>query len=167
MKTCFAVSAILLVIASPGYTQDSICSRDPHFNDFDFWLGEWNVTDSVSGNQAGHNTIAKEMASCLVAETWQGSSGTGGKSLNYYNPLTRLWRQVWVAPGYAIDIAGGLKDGAMVLEGSIEYFADARYDFRGTWTPRDDGSVRQLFEQYDPDSESWVVWFDGIYERQN
>jgi len=52
----------------------------------------------------------------------------------------------------------------MVLTGSIDYFTDKRYDFRGSWTPSDDGSVRQFFEQYDPDSQEWNTWFDGRYE---
>ena len=55
----------------------------------------------------------------------------------------------------------------MVMEGSIHYYkAGKRQPFRGTWTPNADGSVRQLFEQQDPETGEWAVWFDGLYLRE-
>ena len=153
-----------LWLGSQALAQGAGCNGSEDFNDFDFWLGQWNVTDNSSSNVAGSNTITKDLNNCLVMENWTGASGSIGKSINYFNPLRQEWRQVWVAPGYVIDITGGLENGAMVLTGSIDYFTDKRYDFRGSWTPSDDGSVRQFFEQYDPDSQEWNTWFDGRYE---
>lgn len=165
---------ILLPLAAcfitwPGQTvlaQGQGCTANPHFNDFDFWVGEWEVHNNTNGNFAGNNLIEKLLNNCLVMENWAGAQGSVGKSINYFNPLNGLWRQVWVAPGYVIDIEGGLVEGAMTLTGSIDYFADKRYDFRGTWTPAEDGSVRQFFEQYDPENKSWNSWFDGRYTRK-
>lgn len=154
---------LILVFSSQSALAQGACNTNPHFNDFDFWIGEWEVTDNSNGNLAGSNVITKGLNNCLVEENWSGASGSTGKSLNYFNPLDDSWRQLWVAPGYVIDISGGLEDGAMVLEGTIAYFSDTEYAFRGRWTPADDGSVRQFFEQYDPESESWAPWFDGRY----
>jgi hypothetical protein len=39
--------------------------------------------------------------------------------------------------------------------------------FRGLWTLLPDGRVRQFFEQYDKDSESWAPWFEGFYTKTN
>jgi hypothetical protein len=65
---------------------------------------------------------------------------------------------------YAIDIAGGLVDGSVVLLGEIyNYGSNETFDFRGTWTPNNDGSVRQFFEQYNDETEMWDPWFDGRY----
>jgi len=143
--------------------QNRGCTANPHFNDFDFWVGEWEVRNNANDNVAGSNRIEKQVMNCLVMENWTGAGGSEGKSINYFNPLTEKWRQVWVAPGYVIDIEGGLENGAMVLTGTIDYFTDKQYQFRGSWTPADDGSVRQFFEQYDPENEVWMPWFDGRY----
>lgn len=146
------------------------CADNPRFRDFDFWLGKWRVTDNASGNLAGHNEIVAEESGCVLVETWRGHKGSTGQSMNFFNPLMNEWRQLWVSGssgGYAIDIAGGLSPaGAMVLEGEIFYFgAGNRFAFRGTWTPLDDGAVRQFFEQFDPESQAWNSWFDGRYAR--
>ncbi|MDG2175931.1 MAG: hypothetical protein P8M72_07370 [Gammaproteobacteria bacterium] len=157
---------VLFFISQLTVAQPPGCTDNPHFDDFDFWIGQWEVSDNTNGNLAGSNSITKELNNCLVMENWNGASGSTGKSINYFNLLTDVWRQVWVAPGYSIDISGSLMDVSMELVGTISYHNDAAYDFRGTWTPNDDGSVRQFFEQYDSEAESWVVWFDGLYVKR-
>lgn len=59
-----------------------------------------------------------------------------------------------------------MEAGCMLLEGSIYNFAGAVWNFRGTWTPNADGSVRQFFEQFNHDSEVWEPWIDGRYVRK-
>ncbi len=152
---------------APVFAQDSGCAGIEGYADFDFWVGEWRVSNNVNGQFAGTNSITREEGGCLLMEHWEGASGGTGTSMNYYNPVTREWRQLWVSAGrYAIDIVGGLRGESMVLEGSIYNFGGAVWDFRGTWTPDDDGSVRQFFEQYNHDSGVWEPWFDGRYERR-
>jgi hypothetical protein len=157
-----------LILGVPGHAQESGCSALAGFDAFDFWVGEWEVFDNNTGRKAGENVITKKEKGCVLLEEWQGETGSTGMSLNYYNPVTREWRQVWVSAGrYAIDIVGGLRGTAMVLEGSIYNFQGAVWNFRGTWTPNDDGSVRQFFEQFNHDSEEWMPWFDGRYVRKS
>ena len=164
-STHLLVPSLLLLVASNVWAQGKGCTGNPHFDDFDFWVGQWEVTDNSDSSVAGRNVIEKQLNDCLVMENWQGAKGSVGKSINYFNPLTEKWRQVWVAAGYVIDIEGGLVNGSMVLVGTIDYFADKRYRFRGTWTPSADGSVRQFFEQFDEDKKAWSPWFDGKYVR--
>jgi hypothetical protein len=148
-----------LPAAQPG----SVCTA-PAYHAFDFWVGDWRVT-GPGGELAGHNTIAREQDGCLLLERWEGVQGSTGVSMNYYDPVADAWRQVWVSPGAEIDIAGNLEGGSMVLEGTITYLADERRrGFRGTWTPLDDGRVRQHFEEQD-DAGAWREWFDGYYAR--
>lgn len=144
----------------------TICADDAAFHAFDFWIGEWEVYNNANGNLAGRNRIEAREAGCVLVEQWTAASGGTGMSMNYFDPVTDRWRQVWVANAYAIDIVGGLDAaGAMVLTGAIHYFAQrASFPFRGTWTPNADGSVRQLFEQQVPDTGEWQLWFDGRYE---
>jgi hypothetical protein len=147
--------------------QNQSCTSNDAFDDFDFWLGDWNVFDTA-GNQVGTNKIEKLEDGCLIMETWTGAGGSTGISLNYFNPVRNEWRQLWVSAGeYAIDYAGGLVDGAMVMNGELyNYGSGETFDFRGTWSENGDGSVRQFFEQYNNETESWDTWFDGRYVLQ-
>jgi len=169
MKNASFLTFICLSLGLNGtvLAQEVGCDSLPGFSDFDFWVGEWDVFESTGTTQVGENSIKKMESGCMIMESWTSANGGTGTSLNYFNPVTNEWRQVWVSAGrYSIDIVGGIRAGSMVLEGSIYNFAGAVWDFRGSWTPNADGSVRQFFEQYNHDSEQWDPWFDGIYKKK-
>ena len=166
------LQGLLLILLCPllghnAYPQETGCDSLRGFDQFDFWGGVWEIFDSTGSTKVGENSIRKMEAGCMIMENWTSAQGGTGTSLNYFNPVTNEWRQVWVSAGrYAIDIVGGIRAGAMVLEGSIYNFAGAVWDFRGTWAPNADGSVRQFFEQYNHDSEQWDPWFNGLYRKK-
>ncbi len=142
------------------------CEEDDRFAQFDFWVGNWDV-HVANGTFAGHNVITSPNRGCVLLETWTGASGTGGTSINYLDHETGEWVQVWNdSSGSQINIRGGMTEEGMFLVGTIHYVAsDTTLPFRGLWTPLPDGRVRQFFEQYDPDNEEWVTWFEGFYTR--
>ncbi len=147
----------------------SVCETSKNFDDFDFWVGEWNVySNDEKRDFQGTNSITKHHKNCLIMENWTNSQGGMGSSMNYYDPVEDQWRQLWVAGGYSIDYSGGLDEaGSMTLSGKINYYKKGESQaFRGTWTAMSDGSVRQFFEQQDPKTRKWTVWFDGIYVRR-
>ena len=171
-RACWLVCA-LVALAAPSAVEAQtppsiICQDEPEFRQFDFWVGEWDVFDNASGNRAGANSIESLHGGCVLVESWTSSGGPGGTSVNYYDNVRGTWRQYWVSVNYSIEIEGGLdQDGRMVLEGELhDYRQRAAIPFRGTWTPEPDGTVRQLFEQQDPATGEWQVWFDGRYERR-
>jgi hypothetical protein len=146
-----------------------VCETMDAFNDFDFWLGNWNVySNDESRSFQGTNAITKHHQNCLIMENWTNARGGTGRSMNYYDPVEDQWRQLWVAGGYSIDYTGGLNEtGSMVLTGKINYYKTGKSQaFRGTWTLNIDGSVRQFFEQQDTASAEWKTWFDGLYIRK-
>ncbi len=141
------------------------CIVDAHHDAFDFWLGEWEVVDT-NGNVQGRNKITKAEQGCLVLENWTSASGNTGQSMNYYDPHTKNWYQRWVSSGALINLQGNYSEGAMRLVGDIYYFGNGNHaDFRGTWTPLEDGRVRQFFEQSTDNGTSWQPWFEGYYAR--
>ncbi len=147
-------------------TPPRVCQEEPEYRQFDFWVGEWDVVANDSARTpAGSNTIQALHFGCVLQESWLSIQGGTGSSMNYYDPTTEKWRQLWVAASYLIDIEGGLNsDGAMVLEGEIRNFVSgATSPFRGTWTPMDGGVVRQFFEMKPAGSDDWSPWFDGLY----
>lgn len=140
------------------------CDSEP-YRAFDFWLGDWRVT-GPRGQMAGTNSITSEENGCILVERWSGAQGSTGRSYNYFNPVSGKWRQVWVSPSALIDYEGGLNQrGEMVLEGQIDYHNGDSFPFRGVWTPNEDGSVTQQFEQYNPETDVWENWFTGIYRK--
>lgn len=162
----------LLFGSSPAFAQEGAAPERPKpcqsapYHAFDFWIGDWVVTDPT-GEIAGTNSITREEGGCLLVERWSGSQGSTGQSYNYFDPVTGMWRQVWISGGVIIDYEGGVNQrGQMLLEGTINYRNGDTYDFRGSWTPNSDGSVRQHFEQYNPDIEDWEDWFVGTYRRK-
>ncbi|WP_417448787.1 hypothetical protein [Kordiimonas sp.] len=162
----------LWTLASPASAQPaaaaSPCASGPAFREFDFWVGNWKVSDRGTGHHAGHNMVRKIEGDCALYEDWRGQGRSSGKSINYYNPVSKRWRQVWVsARAYSLDIEGGIKEVSMFMEGTIWHYANGTSaPFRGTWTPNKDGTIRQFFEQYDAEKKAWQPWFDGLYERQ-
>lgn len=146
-----------------------VCTTKVGFNDFDFWLGSWKV---YSNNEArtfqGNNKITKLHQNCLVMENWTNALGGEGSSMNYFDPVEKQWRQVWVANGYSIDYSGGPDEsGSMVLKGTVNYYRpNTSFSIRARWTPNEDGSVRQFIEQYDEEKKIWNPWFDGLYVKE-
>ena len=132
--------------------------------DFDFWVGTWEVR-LQDGTLVGQNTISRRDGGCTILESWDGAGGSSGTSINYYQPSRDQWRQLWTGSnGTIIDISGGLDDGVMRLEGTIEYVAQGTIEaFRGTWTRLEDGRVRQHFEEFNLVAQAWQTWFDGYY----
>ena len=176
MKSPIAVSLLFLAVAPLSYSQDDAaavappqkfpCEDRQEFRQFDFWLGEWDV-HVANGTLAGTNRIERSQAGCVLVENWVNTGGIPGMSMNYFDLATKQWVQVWSgAGGTQINIRGGLTADGMLLEGEINYVGNGTSaPFRGLWTPLPDGRVRQFFEQYDEDSESWAPWFEGFYTR--
>lgn len=137
----------------------------PEHRQFDFWLGEWSVVGRKAGKVVGHSRIESALGGCLIIETWTG--GANSKSLNLYNRNLGAWEQFWVdSQGNRLQLQGGLRDGAMVLETppAPDGAAPHRRD-RITWTVDGDGRVRQVWE-VSTDGATWAVQFDGLYSRE-
>lgn len=156
---------LILLLAHPAISADKYsCMEQAEHRQFDFWAGSWRVSNESDDKNYGNNTITIEEGGCLLQERWQSAGGGTGSSINYYDPGDGKWHQLWVDRGASIiNIAGNLAEGSMVLSGDIYYLAEGRKaDFRGSWTPLPDGTVRQFFEERDADGK-WQPWFDGYY----
>jgi hypothetical protein len=133
---------------------------------FDFWLGDWTVTDNGTGKPAGTNRITRELRGCVLQEHWSGSEGGHGTSFNHYDAARKLWHQTWVDDsGGILYLDGGLRDGAMVLSGTRPGRKGGTVTDRIVWTRRPDGSVRQWWRVSRNGGKTWSTAFDGIYRR--
>jgi len=140
------------------------CTAAPH-RQFDFWLGDWDVTDA-KGKTAGRNRIVALHDGCVLQESWSGSGGFTGTSLNAYDAERKTWHQTWVDNnGGVLQLDGRFADGRMTLVGeSLD--GGKKVMQRITWERLPDGRVRQLWESSKDGGATWTVAFDGYYAKR-
>ena len=165
MKTMrLTATFTLALLCTVGIAFGQNCG-DEKSNDFDFWIGDWDVT--AGGQVAGTNSIQPILDGCVLQETWAGASGSAGSSLNFYNVQTKEWEQFWVwRAGTVIHTKGIYADGKMVLEGKSQNQEGNTQMNRITWSENEDGTVRQFWEVSQDDGETWSTSFDGLYTRK-
>lgn len=143
------------------------CDSDSAFHALDFWVGDWTVVDST-GAPLGTNRIEKILNGCAVTEWWH-ETDSEGRSLFYYVPAQRTWKQVWVTPSALVP--GGLKEKHMIahgtgrvrFQGEIIGPAGGLILDRTTLTVMSQGRVRQVIEISRDGGTTWRTSFDGIY----
>ena len=156
------IASLLAVTAVPAFAAP--CEAPEH-RQFDFWVGEWEVR-GPAGRVAGTNRIVREYGGCVLHERYTTPGGYAGESLNAWDPLRKVWHQTWVDNGGTLLlIEGGLQGKAMVLEGQAPTPTGGMVRHRITWTPNEDGTVRQHWETSDKPGE-WKTAFDGRYTRK-
>lgn len=137
----------------------------PEHRQFDFWVGNWNVT--AKGRQAGTNDVTLEEAACLVHEHWSGAGGSTGQSFNFYDRGDGHWHQLWISnQGNVLRLSGAYSEGAMRFTGVAPGAQGRPQRQRLTFFRNSDGSVRQLWETSDDEGKTWQVAFDGLYRKQ-
>ena len=67
-----------------GMATASVPCSAPENRQFDFWLGEWDVT-TPDGKLAGTNRITRILSGCALREEWSGAGGIRGTSLNVFD----------------------------------------------------------------------------------
>ncbi len=144
--------------------QEPPCSGD-EFHQFDFWIGEWDVT--AGDRSAGRNRITSILGGCVLLEEYTATNGgCEGKSFNIYDRSTRQWHQSWVDNGgLLLQLRGGLEDGRMVLSGERTGQEGKPVIDRITWRPNDDGTVQQTWQISEDHGKTWNIVFDGTYAR--
>lgn len=91
------------------------CSA-PAASQFDFWVGEWQLSWADSGR--GTNIITKPFGSCVIQEQFRDLAPNSlvGLSVSVYDGATEQWQQTWVdnQGGYMV-FTGGFADKKMIL----------------------------------------------------
>lgn len=140
----------------------------PERREFDFWLGEWEVRDP-GGTLAGRSSISSLFDGCALREEWTGERGHRGTSLNAWSPERGTWHQTWVdSSGLTLLLEGGMRHGAMVMEGDAPLPGEPGRVVRHriTWN-RVDGDPDRLRQHWEAATGegTWETLFDGRYSR--
>ncbi len=143
----------------------------PESRQFDFWLGEWDVSPSASttGVTVAESSISLHDQGCVIIEHWRPFGGGHGHSLNSYDAADQKWHQTWVdSTGSRTEFAG-----AVDSEGVL------RFDVLGPPQPgQAPGARRMNFQRIDASTvRQWgdltpegggelVVEWDFTYRRR-
>lgn len=160
--------AILFIGLLPlaGFSQNECNCCTLNHQQFDFWVGNWEVFNS-EGEKIGENLIEKLENNCIVSENWKGEKGGTGKSFNYYHPKDQTWNQLWISnTGTILKLKGKAQPDQMLLKSELIKGEKINYYNQITWTKNADGSVTQLWEIYDTEGNFLSEAFKGIYRKK-
>ncbi|HXE76407.1 MAG TPA: DUF1579 family protein [Candidatus Xenobia bacterium] len=151
----------------------SACEHAPEFRQFDFWVGEWELTwpgSETSGGKAGRgrNRIERALGDCVIVERFDGTPAMRlqGMSVSTFNRRTGKWQQTWVDNfGSYLDFAGEFKDGRMVLVREAVAPDGKHFLQRMVWKNIQPDSLDWSWERSDDGGQSWRVLWPIHYQR--
>jgi tetratricopeptide (TPR) repeat protein len=143
------------------------CRSRPESHLFDFWIGEWDVTNA-QGQPAGRSSVQQILSQCVIFENWTDRQGGEGKSFNAYNTDYNMWQQFWS------DQYGRVteyRESERTPEDGLRFLAHQRLPqgpslIRMTFTPIDANTVRQFGEISADSGKTWKTSFDLYYHRK-
>lgn len=173
LSTLRIVALALLLPSSVAVAQraparaPSPCTGDADHHRFDFWIGEWDVTDPTGSAHVGTSSIQSVSGGCALLENWTGARGGQGKSLSAFNPAIGQWQQYWIgSDGRPTEFReSSWSEGSLVLRAHATT-ANGPAELRLTFTPVDSLTVRQHGERSTDGGATWTTTYDFYYHRK-
>jgi hypothetical protein len=169
MLSIAAMSPAVAQAQAPKGPAPAPCANGPERHQFDFWIGEWDVSPSPASREplVGTSVIQSVSGGCALLENWTGARGGQGKSLNAYNPLIHEWQQYWIGQdGNVTEYRSSQFDGK-----SLSFFTDngggPNLIGRLTFTPIDSTTVQQHSESSADGGKTWKTSYDFYYHRKS
>ena len=156
----------LLLSSSSSASSDAQAApcNSPHYRDFDFWLGDWDVFEIDGTTRVTHTVVQRALDGCAIREVYESADGMHGESLSAYDMSRLIWQQSWFTNrGQLLVIEGKLVGGAMVLEGRRKA-REGEEIVRGTWKPAS-GAVRETAIISTDGGKTWRPWFDLMFRK--
>jgi hypothetical protein len=142
----------------------------PESRQFDFWLGEWDVSPSTNPELViAESTISLLDQGCVILEEWRPFGSGGGHSINSWDAADGHWHQSWAdASGRRTPYRGNFENGVMRFDnvGAPPPGAPTGSRHRMSFQALDANTVRQWGEYYSDSRSEWVVSWDLTYRRR-
>jgi hypothetical protein len=151
--------------ATAAQTAPTPCGAAPERHQFDFWIGDWDVT-TQGGTSVGSSVIQSVSGGCALLENWTSNRGGHGKSLNTYNPARHQWQQFWIGQDGGVGEYRSSEFDGKSLAFFIRDEADSLAVQRLTFTPVDSATVRQHSEASKDGGKTWTTQYDFFYHRK-
>jgi hypothetical protein len=165
-----ALLFLMIFASSTALAQPSTSCMDiPRAREFDFWIGEWDAFVTGTSNLAGNSKIEIASGGCMILENWTSvGQPFSGKSINYVDPTTLKWKQVWVGSnGLNVSefLNGEYSDGAMRFEFEQKTKDGSAQKVKFHFYNIGKDEVRQL-HQTSADGQNWKTTYDFTYKRK-
>ena len=130
---------------------------------FDFWLGEWDVTWGEDGK--GKNHILRIMDDKIIQENFS-APDLIGMSVSSYDAERKLWCQTWVDNnGSYLDFTGGFENEKMILSRDAIVRGQACKQ-RMVWFNIEANQFDWNWERSDDRGQSWRALWRIKYTRK-
>lgn len=167
------VALLLLILSQTALSQtpppsSTPCKTDPAYRQFDFWIGEWDV-ENPQGQVVGRSSIQLIEGDCVILENYTGvrNPSYSGRSFNVFDAAMNRWRQFWVDnQGGVLEFSGVYTHRELRYAATLVGPDSQTVLHKLTFFHREDGTVRQLWEQSTNGGSTWKVAFDGLYKKR-
>lgn len=169
LKRCILPAVLLSIVPNGLAAADNPpppCSA-PEFRQFDFWVGEWDLSWPDSGR--GVNVVTIELDSCVIEEnfTTLDEAPFRGHSVSTYDKNTNQWHQTWVDnTGAYLDFFGGWRDSTMILSRIAADTSGGSFMQRMVWHDITPNSLEWNWERSDDHGKTWRLLWGVLYQRK-
>ena len=165
---------IVLIAGDPVFAQREAPCSTPEFRQFDFWVGEWEVSWPTSASTegkagSGTNRIHIALDKCVIVENFDGTPNIPlrGMSVSIYNVRKKKWQQTWVDnSGAYLEFTGEFENGKMVLVREALTPDGKKILQRLVWRNLQPDSLDWSWERSDDNGTTWRVLWTIHYERK-
>lgn len=171
MKARMILTFLMLTVCCKVIAQQPVnpCMNISQAREFDFWIGEWEAYVTGTDKLAGHSKIEMASGGCMILENWTSVGAPfSGKSINFVDPATKKWKQVWVGSG-GLNVSeflnGEYRDGAMRFEFETKDQKGNKQFVHFHFYNQGPDQVRQ-FHETSPDGTTWTTTYDFTYKRK-
>lgn len=134
------------------------------YEEFDFWLGKWEVYDS-SGALIGINSIIKQSDNCIIQEKWIDDARRGSSTI-FYDSSDNSWNQIWIDnSNFILKLKGKLINDIMTLKSELIQGKNIKYYNQISWIKNEDNSITQVWDIYNENDDKISEVFHGIYKK--
>ncbi|HPM32052.1 MAG TPA: tetratricopeptide repeat protein [Chryseolinea sp.] len=147
------------------------CMTNAQAREFDFWIGDWDAYVTGTTQLAGQSRIDLASGGCMILENWtsKGNVPFTGKSMNFVDPATNKWKQVWIGSG-GINVSeflnGEYRDNAMRFEFESTNAQGVKTLTHFHFFNQGPDQVRQFHETSVDDGKTWTTTYDFTYVRK-
>jgi hypothetical protein len=172
MKVTLLLGALLLAIAASGQGAPPKPCSAPEFRQFDFWVGDWDLTwpgQNGQPEQHGSNHVVSEFGGCVIHENFSDRAEPPfqGASVSTFTPKLQKWQQTWVdSQGSYLDFTGEFKDGGMILSREAVGPAGKKFLQRMVFKNIKQGSFDWSWESSADGGATWKVMWPIHYQRK-
>lgn len=161
-----SIFSFAILAQEGGAPKETPCSS-PEASQFDFWVGEWDLTWGENGK--GTNSVEKILDGCVIRENFDGTPSIKlkGTSISTFSKQLGKWQQTWVdnSGGY-LDFVGGFQDGKMIL--SRELVRDGKkLQQRMVWFNISRNEFNWNWERSEDEGVTWTVLWNIHYKRKD